>query len=116
MRGSVGRGSDHPVPVPDQTARRLTPRQGDQAAALVLAEAAGAAGTGPVTEPVEPLGVEAGEPLAHRLGMTPQGGGDHSGALPVPTAHNHLRPPDPVTRRVPAPSQLPDVAFLHGIM
>jgi hypothetical protein len=55
------------VAIPDEAARRLAPRQGDQAAALRLTEAAGSARTGTVTQPVESLSVEAHEALAHRL-------------------------------------------------
>jgi hypothetical protein len=42
---------------------------GDQAAALRLTEAAGAAGAGTVAQSVESLGVEPHEALTHGLGM-----------------------------------------------
>ena len=70
---------------------------------------------GPIAEPVEPLGVEAEQPLAHRLRMAAQLVGDGGGPEPVPTAHDHPRAADPVTGGMPAPGQLPNATFLRSI-
>jgi hypothetical protein len=50
-----------------QAAGWLRAGQGDDPAALVLGEAPRSAGAWPVAEPVDALGVEAVQPLPHRL-------------------------------------------------
>ena len=101
--------------VADQPARRRAGHQGDQLGALVLADAGFASGAGPVAEPVEPLGGEAGQPLAHRLRTTAQCFGDGRHPQSVPGQDDHLCPTDPIRRSVPRSGQLADLALLDHI-
>ncbi len=71
MRWRLGlvRGQQ-PLAALDQPAGRLAAGQGDDPAALVLADAPGQAGAGQVGQPVDAVGlVEAVQPLVDRLGV-----------------------------------------------
>ena len=82
---------------------------------LVLADPRSAAGTGAVTEPVQAVGGEAGQPVAHRLWTAAQRRGDGRHPQPVPGHRDDLRPPDPARRGVPRPGQLANPALLDRV-
>ena len=99
-----------------QPAGRLGAGQGDDPAAIMLGEAPRPAGSWPVAEPVDALGVEPVQPLPHRLRVATQLGGDLGGARPVPAVGDHAGALDPVARGVAAGGELADLAFLVGIL
>jgi hypothetical protein len=82
----------------------------------MLGEPRLAAGTGAVTKPVQPLGVEPLDALAHGLGMAVELGGDLAGARAVPAAGDHPGAGNPIARGVAAGRELADRAFLGGIL
>jgi hypothetical protein len=81
VQGTVGLAAQLP--------RRWLLDQGDELAALVLGEPRLAAGTGVVTKPVQTLGVEPLDALAHGLGVAVELGGDLAGPRAVPAAGDH---------------------------
>src|SRR6266545_1592781 len=81
--GSGGPGCGQPgCPRPG----RLRASQGDDAAALVLADAPGHAGAGQVSQRVDAAGVEPVQPLVDRLGVAAQPLGELGDAGAVPAA------------------------------
>jgi hypothetical protein len=108
VQGTVGLAAQLP--------RRWLLDQGDELAALVLGEPRLAAGTGVVTKPVQTLGVEPLDALAHGLGVAVELGGDLAGPRSVPAAGDHPGAGNPVTRGVAAGRELADRAFLGGIL
>jgi hypothetical protein len=82
----------------------------------VLGEPRLAAGTGAVTKPVQPLGIEPLDALAHGLGVAVKFGGDLAGPRSVPAAADHPGAGNPVAGGVAAGRELADRAFLGGIL
>jgi hypothetical protein len=110
------RGHEFTCNICHQASRRILPDHGDDLAPLAFRQPALAPTTRPIAETSEPLGVEAGQALAHRLRMAPEGNCDRGRPLARPAQDHHLRPTNPVTRGMPAPSQLPDRPFLGFIL
>ncbi|HEX9415065.1 MAG TPA: hypothetical protein VF916_16295, partial [Ktedonobacterales bacterium] len=77
-------------------ARRWRAGQGDEGAALRLAQARLAPAPRPHPQPIEAPRVERLEPLARGLGVTVERRGNPARALTLPTAHDHLGMGDPV--------------------
>jgi hypothetical protein len=75
----------------------------------------GSAGSWPVTEPVDALGVEPVQPLPHRLWVAAQLLGDLGGAQAIPAVGDHRRAPDPVAGCVPGAGQLADGALFGRV-
>ncbi len=73
------------------------------------------AGTWPVAEPVDALGVEPVQPLPHGLRVAAQLVGDLGGAQAVPAVGDHPGAPDPVAGGVPGAGQLADGALFGGV-
>jgi hypothetical protein len=86
--------------------------QGDDAAALVLADAPGHARAGQVGQPIEPVGVEAVQPLVHRLGVAAEPFGQLSDAGAVPAAGEDAGTLDPTGGRVPGSGEPAEGALL----
>jgi hypothetical protein len=95
--------------------RSVLADQGDQLATLGLVEPAWPTRPGSVTEPVDPVGVAAVQPLPHGLGVTAQPGGDLAGPLAVPASDHDTGPQDPVGRRMAAGREPAQGALLVGI-
>jgi len=95
--------------------RRVDGDQTQDHAALGLGQPRPAPGAGAITQPVEPLAVEAEQALAHRLRVAAQLPRDGGRPEAVPTPCDHPGAADPIPRRVPAPGQLPNAALLGGI-
>ncbi len=72
------------------------------------------AGSWPVAEPTDALGVEPVQPLPHRLRVAAQPLGDLGGAQAVPATRDHRRASDPVAGRVPGAGQLADGPLFGG--
>lgn len=90
--------------------------QRDDGAALGFRQPRLPPGTGAIAQPIEPHSVEADDPLAHRLRMAAQLGGNGDRAHTIPATHDHLRAANPVTRRMATPGELPNLAFLRRIL
>ena len=98
-----------------QPAGWLGAGQGDDPAAIMLGQAPRSAGSWPVAEPLDALGVEAVQPLPHRLGVAAQPCGDLGGAQAVPAVGDHLGTLDPVAGCVPGAGQLADGVLFGGV-
>ena len=103
------------LPALHQPPGRLGAGQRDNPAAIMLAEAPRSAGSWPVAEPVDALGVEPVQPLPHRLRVAAQPLGDLGGAQAVPAVGDHPGAPDPVAGCVPGAGQLADGALFGGV-
>jgi hypothetical protein len=111
--GLVGR--QQPLAALLQAPGRRRAGQGDDPATLVLGQPPRSAGSWPVAEPVDALGVEPVQPLPHRLRVAAQLGGDLGGAQAVPAVGDHPGAPDPVAGCVPGAGQLADGALFGGV-
>jgi hypothetical protein len=98
-----------------QAAGRRRAGQGDEPATVGLGDAPRSAGSWPVAEPVDALGVEPVQPLPHRLWVAAQLLGDLGGALAVPAGGDHPGAPDPVAGGVPGAGQLADGVLFGGV-
>ena len=105
-------GRRQPRALRHEPARRGRAGESQDAPALRLGQPPLPPGTGAVAEPVQPLGVEPRQPLAHGLRMAPQLGRDGTGPQTIPTADHPPRPPNPVARRMAADGQLADLPLL----
>ena len=97
--------ADRHPPLLGQPARQLGQRPGAgargrvgvqprlQGQEVLLAQARRAAGAGPVLQAGEPLGQEALDGLAHRLGVDAEGAGGLGDGGPVGDGADHLQPP-----------------------
>src|ERR671911_1045818 len=93
-----------------QAAGWLGAGQGDDAATVGLGQAPRSAGSWPVAEPIDALGVEPVQPLPHRLRVAAQLLGDLGGAQTIPAVGDHPGAGDPVAGCVPGAGQLADGA------
>jgi hypothetical protein len=111
-------GRQQPLAALVQPAGRRRAGQGDDPAAVGLGQAPGSAGSWPVAQPAQPVdtfGVEAVQPLPHRLRVAAQLVGDLGGAQAVPAVGDHPGAPDPVAGCVAGAGQLADGALFGGV-
>ncbi len=97
--------------VADRPARRVGTGEGEDAVPLVLVDPPSAAGSGPVAQHVEALGVGPGQAFTHGLPVAAQPGGDGAGPLAVPAGYDHPDPHGPVTGSVPRPASFRILRF-----
>jgi hypothetical protein len=107
--GLVG-GRERTVCRADQLPGRRLGHQRDDRTALAFRETWLAPGTGAVAQPLYPIRIEAGDPLAHRLGMAAHLSRNRWRAPPGPTADDHAGALDPVRRGVATGRQFANLA------
>jgi len=84
--------------------------------ALVFGDARLAPGSGTISKPIYPFGVEAVEALPHGLGVAAEFLGDPGVAQSLPAQGDDAGAQDPVPRSMTATGQLMDLALFIGIL
>jgi hypothetical protein len=104
-----------PIGLANDGTRWTTLGQSDDLASLGFGQAGFASRSGSISQPVEPFGIEASDPLANGLRMTSEFPSNPRRAQPFPTPDNHPGPQDPIAGRVSALGQSAHLALFGSI-
>jgi hypothetical protein len=113
--GFVIRRHQGPLGLTDDRAGRRTFCQSNDLAPLYFGQARSAPRSRPITQPVDPLGIETHDAFAHGLGMAAQFVRNRGGSPPLPTSDNHLSPQNPIAGCVPTLGKPTNLAFFRII-